>query len=47
MNRQSVIRGREYVPALWARAGDVVRAEPFDAIAIAIADIFGMPPGAG
>lgn len=35
-----------YVPALSARAGDVVRAEPFDAIAIAIADVFGMPPAA-
>lgn len=34
-----------YVPALSARAGEVVRAEPFDAVAIAVADIFGMPPG--
>ena len=36
----------DYVPALSARAGDVVRAEPFGAIAIAVAEIFGMPPAA-
>ena len=33
-----------YVLALAAGAGEIVRAEPFDSIALDIGDIFGLPP---
>jgi Uma2 family endonuclease len=35
-----------YHLVLAANAGEIVRAEPFDAIEIAIADLFGLPPRA-
>jgi Uma2 family endonuclease len=36
-----------YTTALTARAGELVRAEPFDALEIALAAIFDIPPGGG
>jgi len=36
-----------YTTALTARAGDLVRAEPFDALDIALASVFDLPPPRG
>ena len=45
----TVYRWREadYTKALTARAGDLVRAEPFDALDLALASIFDTPPARG